>query len=351
MSPRNPASSKTRQPLPDAIEDALSSVPSAETEPEPIDAPAAVATAEPPKPKPPKQKTAPPKPSALLTSEIDREKKLAIAREELAFYRHRLLSEGGELSANEMRMYQTGFPRSATESQAVWQAEWVKHLKHENARVERVINLQAAAGTPADQTRADKLAESTAAQLDAESPAIEDEIRELQAKLESLSRAATDARSAADARHEAVEQLRDKELLPGFVRDELDAAHTRHTRDFRRELQNLESRQISLQGLIALDPEDPANGAVIKSHIGNLARFGVDEIARLKHGFQFVAEQRPGGVAHRFGELRPGVWESCVEDLRTELVDVESRIAEIETGDKAEADAEVEKLKSFYLPV
>ena len=348
MSPRNPASSKTRQPLPDAIEDALSSVPSAETEPEPIDAPAAVATAEPPKPKPPKQKTAPPKPSALLTSEIDREKKLAIAREELAFYRHRLLSEGGELSANEMRMYQTGFPRSATESQAVWQAEWVKHLKHENARVERVINLQAAAGTPADQTRADKLAESTAAQLDAESPAIEDEIRELQAKLESLSRAATDAKSAAIARHAATNSLQKKELLPSYIVDELDSLIQKHGRSFHHELQQLEGRQVSLVSLIALDVDESPE--VVKNHIGGNSRFGADHIERLKSAFTFSTEQRPGGVAHRFGNLRPGVWESYCQELGEELATVEARMAEIANGEQATAAAEVAKLLAFYVP-
>ena len=338
MSPRNPAT-KT---VPPGVDRPLPEVPSAP----PIDDPAAVAVAE--RPKPPNKKAAPPEPSDLIGEEIAREKRLALAREQLSFRRFHLLKAGSDLSSPEMSLLKTAVPRRPEIDRAAWNLNWDRFLRQENVRAGRVIHLQSAAGTPDDRAASDAAAVDTAAALAAEAPAIEEQIIELKNQLAGMHQAAGNAQAAADARRQAVANLKDTKLLPQFVRDELDSLTREHGRSFRYELQRLESRQNALTGLIALDPDESPE--VIKSHIGNDARFGADEIERLKHGFRFTAEQRPGGVAHRFGELRPGVWESCVEELRTELVDVESRIEEIADGQQREADAEIERLRSHYVP-
>jgi len=319
-------------------------------EQEPLDA---VAVADPPetpprKTTPPKKKAALPKPSDLLAEEIAREKRLAIAREELLFRRHTLLVDGLDLLVDEYRLLETAVPKSATLGDYDYSERFGHFLNRENKRVETIINLQAASGTPIDQAAADKLAKQTAVTRDDQGPALEAEIRERQAKLESLSRAATDAQSAANARHAADENLRDVKLLPPFIRDELNATHRQHTDDFGKELLQLETRQISLTSLLALDVESPEGITSCKLHAQGQPRFGDDEMSRLKHVFTFTAEQGPSGVSHRFEKLRPGVWEDYCDERRQELNDVEGRIESIANGQQAAANREIKALRSFY---
>ncbi len=314
------------------------------------DTPTSVAVAERPKAK---AKAKPKSPATstttdLVSEELAREERLARAREELTFRRFHLLQEGGDLSSSEMSLLQSAFPRRPELDQAIWCRGWDRHLRHENARVGQVLDLQSRAGTPADQTRADKLAESTAAKLDAEAPAMEEQIRELQNQIGAMQVAATNAKMAAIARHAATNSLQKKELLPIYIVDELNSLIQKHGRSFHHELQQLEGRQVSLVSLIALDVDESPE--VVKNHIGGNSRFGADHIERLKSAFTFSTEQRPGGVSHRFGNLRPGVWESYCQELGEELATVEARMAEIANGPQAAADAAVEQLKSHYVP-
>ncbi len=356
MSPRNHASSKTRRPLPDEIKDALSSVPSAETEPESIDAPAAVATIDPPKkepakPEPPPKKTKPPTTSDLVTEEVMKQRRLAESCEELAFVRHALLADGQDLSPDQFRLYQTAVPRRPNEDRALWGRDWDRHLRKEDSRIEQVLSLQAAAGTTADQVKADKLVKDADAKRDKESPAIESEIRKLQAEWESLHQAATNAKSAADDRHIAVAALRDRKLLPGFVLDELNANHHRDTRSFGKDLLQLETRQTTIRGILALDVESPTGLAVAKNHVGGNSKFGADEFAR--RDFMFHTESWRDGINthHKTGGLQQNKWVEYLAELREELTGVENKIATIISGEQADADKEIESLRSHYLPV
>lgn len=332
--PRKPKPGPTESPLPDVPDE-----PKADT-------PTSVATIEPPRA--PKKA---PEPSRFVVEEVKRERRLAEAREELSFRRHRLLQEGGDLSPDEYALLKTALPRRPDLDRGAWNQGWTRFLRHEDSRVQQVLTLQEAAGTPTDRTTADKLAVATAADSDLKIPTLEEEIRELQNQVGALRRAATSAKEAADARHAAVVGLCTKELLPSYILDEIDAHHHRSTIDFGRALQVLEGRQISLTSLLGLDTETPQGRAVVKGHVGGLARFGVDDMERLRTAFQFSTERVPGGTSYRFGNLRPGVWGSCCDEFRVELTDVESRIAKIVGREQATAVNEVEKLKSFYVPV
>lgn len=337
----------------------------AEPKSEPIEETAAVATIAPPKKKP-----VPPKPSDLVDEEIRRERRLSEAREELSVRRRTLLADGQDLTPDEMRVLKTAVPRSPTGNQAIWNRDWDRFLRHEDVRIGRVLDLQEAAGTPTDRSTADKLAATSQKKMESEAPAIQEKIRKLQNELGELHQAATSAKSAADARHAAVTDLRDEKLLPQFILDELAALDRCHTRDFGRELVALETRRIQLQSVFAMDQasrggldiitgqvegggseEDYRKARVgIKSHVGGQARFGVDEMARLQCVFEFSEERRPNGISYRFGKIRDGVWQDYITDLRSELVDVEGRIVAITNGSQSAADAEVEALRSFYLP-
>ena len=332
MSPRNPAKPVTETPTG-----------------EPIDQAAAVAVAEPePKPQPPKAKTPPP--SDLIAEELGRERRLAEAREALVFRRHTLLADGLELSSSEMRLLQAGFGKSATENEAVWRSQFAKHLRKEDSRVGQILDLQRRAGTPADQTAADTLVAQTAAKLDAEAPAIEEQIVELQNQLGTLHQAASNAKMAATVRHDADKNLRDPELLPQFIHDELAAIHREHTQDFGRDLLHLETRRTQIQSVIVLDVTTPEGREVAKHHVGGNPRFGVDEFTRLEAAFVCKSHKQGVNTMFSVGNLREDRWSEYVAELSAELIEVEGRIDEITTGDKAAADREVESLKSFYLP-
>lgn len=349
--PRNPAS-QTNKPKP--IRNPLPSVPMAETEPEPIDAPAAVAVAapEPPPPnvKPAKRKPPTPKPNALLVAEVGRQRKLAEAIEGLVFRRNLLLAAGEDLSPDEFRLLETAFPRSSSEDPAIWRGNFDKHLRHEDSRVQRVLSLQEAAGTPADRTAAAKLATETAASLADQAPEIESKIRELQGELDALRQAASDARTASELRHEAVKNLQDKKLLPQFVHDELNAAHHRDMRAFGKALLDLETRRTQIQGMLALDVTTPAGLEVAKLHTSGNARFGVDEFERREWMFHCTTSKVGINTAFTTGAIRQDRWGEYLDELRVDLVGVEARIAVIVDGAQATADAEIVKLKSFYVP-
>ena len=97
-----------------------------------------------------------------------------------------------------------------------------------------------------------------------------------------------------------------------------------------------------------LDPSTPEGFESAKNHVSGNSRFGLDVIARLKIVFEFSIEQRPGGLAHRFGKLRAGIWGEYLDELRAELADVGARIESIVGGRQVAADAEVQELQSFY---
>lgn len=312
-----------------------------------------VATAKPePKPKPgvsPAPNKCPP-PSQLLAEEIARERRLAKAREELSFRRHELLADGLDLSPDEYRVLKTAVPGSPEQNGPEWQERFNRFLRKEDGRVETILSLQTAGGSPADRAASDKLAKTTATARDSQAPSLEEQIRELQNQLADLHQSATSAKSAADARHDADASLRDPKLLPGFINDELAALERRHTLDFGRELIQLEVRRGQLKGLLALDISTKEGLTSAKGHISGNRRFGPDEMARLKSAFEFSTEQRPGGVAYRFTKLRSGVWDDYLNELRAELDGVENRIAEIACGSQSDANRAIEALKSFHVP-
>ena len=318
---------------------------------EPIEEPSvAVAMIEPePIPAPPPKKPLPPA-SDLVAEEIERERRLAVAREELVFRRHELLAEGQDLSAAEYRLLQTGCPRVPGQNDYEYRQTFGEYLNREANRVQTILSLQGRAGSPADREAADALAEKTQRKLDVESPELEQRIRELQEQLSALHLAANVAKTAASDRHAAVSELKGEHLLPSFVRDEIAAARRVDEGDFGAELRKLESRIRSLRGLLDIDPENPVDLEVIKHHVSGNRHFGNDELECLKSVFEFSTEQRPGGVAHRFGAIRPEVWGKYLDEIRVELEAAESRIAAIAGGEQAASDQKIEAMRSHYVP-
>ena len=319
---------------------------------EPVDSPAVAVAEPPPKPKPAKRrlrkKPAAAKPSKLLAEEIARERRLAEAVEELVFRRHTLLADGLDLSVDEYRVLHTAVPKQPGQNNHAWKEQMGHYLKREHKRVQTIMDLQSAAGTPADQSAADQLAEKTAADRDGATPAIVEQMMELQSQLDGLNQAATNAESAADARHDANESLHDEKLLPQFVRDELDALRLCHKTDFGKELIQLETRRTQIQGALDLDVDDSADLVTIKGHVGGQDRFGFDEMDRLKNVFHYTDERVANGVSTRFGKIRPSVWRDYLDSLSAEMLDLEARIEELTNGEQATADMEVKKLRSFY---
>ena len=337
--PRNPATPKTEPAPPVAVLD---------------------------EPKPPKKKSsalgvapmgkAPPQ-SPMLMEEVAREVRLSRAREELFFKRHSLLASGEDLSVDEFRVMKTAIPGSYDQNGPRWKVDFERFLAKQDSRVGRIVGLQSAAGTPAERQKADKLAETTREKLDAEGPGIEEQIRELQKQLDALRLAADNAQTAADVRHAAVAGLHDKHsdrsrtrLLPQFIRDELDSLERHHTRDFRKELINMETRRTQIESLFALDVATPEGLQAAKHHASGHAGFGPDEFARREH--MFLCERINHGHSTSFvtGKLRTDRWADYLDQLRDELGIIETQLKEIAGGKQAEADEAVEKLRAFYVP-
>lgn len=337
--PRIPASKmKAVRPLP------------TEDPPESIDQ-GAVATIDPPEPPaaPPEPIEPPPPASALIQEEIERDRRLARVREELVQRRHALLARGGDLSVGETRLLQTALPKSPHETDFAYGERFNQFLNREEARVSKIVELQAAAGMPGDRETADKLAEKTAETLETEAPPIEEQIRQLQRQLDELRSAAANTKAAAAARHAAVVALKDEKLLPGFVKDELVAARRANEVDFGGELRQLESRRVQITGTLAVDVETPEGREVAKHHVQGNKRFGVDEFERLRYMFQ-CSETREGPlIGIKVGAMRPERWQAYCSELRRELAATETRIAELAGGKQVDADAAIEKLRSFYV--
>ena len=335
--PRNPAA-KTSQP--EAI----------------ANQPEAVAVLD--EPKPPKKKSAlgvapvpaQAPPSPMLAEEIEREKRLAESREELAFRRADLLASGEDLSVDEFRVMKTAIPGCLERNGPAWRVEFDRFLAKQNARVGRILELQSAAGTPAERQKADGLERKTAAELDEKSPGIEEQIHELQKRLDALRSTASDAKQAAETRHKAVADLHDKRLLPNFIRDELASIERRHSHDFGKELINLETRRTQIEVLLALDVANPEGLTVAKLHVGGNSRFGPDDFERREHMFHCSRTDHGISVSFATGRLRADRWADYLADLLDELGIVETHIKEIAGGKQAAADEAVEKLKSFYVP-
>ena len=313
--------------------------------------PAAVATLDPPKPKARPKKPSAPEPSDLITDEIGREQRLAIAREDLVFRRHELLKSGDELSASEMRLLATAHPKSLSENDAIWQAAFAKWLRREDARVAKILALQESAGTPDDRNADDKLAQAAAEALGAQGPKIREQITTLQSQLDDLHQAAINAEQQAVARRQAVDDLKSTELLPAFVLDELAANHLRDTAAFERELNALGTRQTQIEGLLALDITTDAGAKIAEQHVGSVERFGGDTKSRVESVFNCTT-RRDGTNNHWIvGSIRREVWAAYLDELRGELTDVQARIADIVDGPAAEAQTTADTLKSLYVPV
>ena len=330
MSPRNPAApSKKAEQAPPADEATTAA--------------AAVIDA----PEPPPNSPA----SDLLTAEVGRERRLAEAREELLFRRHALLAEGEEPSPDELRLLATAVPRSVSESDHAYRERLNKYLRRQEARVARIVALQVEAGSPSERKVADGLARKTAAELEAKSPTLEEQIRELQKQLDALRLAADNAQTAADVRHAAVAGLHDKRLLPPFVADQLASIERRHSHDFGKELINLEARRTQIEALLALNVTSPEGLQSAKLHVGGNSRFGPDEFERREH--MFFCSRTNHGISTSVvtGQIRLDRWATYLADLRDELATVESRISEIAGGPQAAAKLDIDKLRSFYVPL
>ena len=308
-----------------------------ETPPEPI-------------PQPKKAKTPPPLVSDLVADELQREQRLAEAREELVFRRYELLKIGQDLSASEYRLLQTAIGKTPHLSDFECKQAFQQYLNKERLRVSKVLDLQGKAGSPSDREASDKQAEATARKRDAEAPGIEERICELQKQLQALRSEADAAQQAADARHQAVKSLCDEKLLPPFVLDEIASCRRENENEFAGELRNLEARKTQIVGTLEIDHNSPTGLAVIRNHVSGSRRFGVDELSRLGAMFEVSIEQRPGGIAHRFGKLRFDRWDAYLDSLREELVAVEARIEAIKEGEQADADRNIEEMRSYYVP-
>jgi len=332
--PRIPANKLKQQPEPNPVDDPIEETTTAVAVAEPI-------------PAPPPKKPLPPA-SDLVAEEIERERRLAEAREQLVFRRHALLAEGQDLSASEYRLLQTGCPRVPGDYEN--RVAFNEYLNREANRVQTILDLQNQAGSSQDRAAADALAETMQQRLSVESPAIVEKIAELQEQLSALHLAADSARTAAADRHQAVSELKGEHLLPTYVKDEIAAARRVDEGDFGAELRKLESRIVSLRGLLAIDPGSPDGREVVKHHVSGNRHFGNDELECLKSVFEFSTEQRPGGVAHRFGAIRPEVWGKYLDEIRVELEAAESRIAAIAGGEQAASDQKIEAMRSHYVP-
>lgn len=254
------------------------------------------------------------------------------------------LAQGGELDAARLALLRRWGPRTDN-----WEGRkaYTKWLEKEVNRVKNVRELQAKAGSGDDRQQAD--AEATAAEdeLSRQRPEIEAEIRALQARLSSLETTATRLRSASDARKAAVNELQQHRVLPTFIQDDLKLATDRANRDWRAELSKARSRASALRGVIAIDPDARENRDMLRLHIEAIP--GSNSTGNLTRFYYTDSHRSAGGTHLELQKLRREVWDEYIDGLRRELATVDATIAKLEPME-AQAAAEVEKFKNYYVP-
>jgi len=286
----------------------------------------------------------------LITAEVERARQLAHARECLIFRRHDLLAEGQELPPEEMRILQTACPKPLGQNPAIYNAAFAKWLRHEEARVVKILALQDRAGTPGVRQADDAHATVTAEALVKQGPTIREQILVLQANLDDLHQAATNAEQQGSSRRQAVIDLKSKALLPDFVLDELAANHRRNTAVFEREMIKLGVRQTQIKGILTLDVATAAGAKVAQSHVSSLERFGRTDRARVETFFTCTTRREGANTHWIVGGIRSEIWAGYLTDLGAEQVAVAARLQEIIAGPAAEAQAADDRLRSFYVP-
>lgn len=251
-----------------------------------------------------------------------------------------LLAEGRQPNAAQLAVLRKWGPRD--------KPEFDKWTRKESTRCANVKQLQQQAGSGIDRQQAQAEAEKAESELARQAPQIQAEIDALRTRLARLENEARRLRSASDARQAAVAELQQPRILPAFVQDDLRLANDRQNRDWKADLVAAESRAVALRQTIALDPEARENRDMVRLHIEGI-QTGTDTKAKLQRFYWTTEERHFGGPALEVGKLRRDVWDAYVADLRRELADVEATIARLEPME-ATAAAEVERLRSYYVP-
>jgi hypothetical protein len=231
-----------------------------------------------------------------------------------------------------------------------------RHLERQRSRHQRIAQNRQRAGKTADRAAAVQRLASAKENRESTLPGLLEQIAKLQRDADELDRAVNDAESAVTARHQAVEVLTDERSLPEFV-----LRRTRRPRpEWQQELVTLRSRLQAIETISSLRPDRDAEA--IRLHVEGNASLGGDTVSRCQ---RFFEQRDSSGDAAAIGRMERGesrftkefwarrvrvsAWNKYVESLGVEAEQARQRIAELEPLER-EAAAEIERLKSFYVP-